>query len=83
MIEVEDYQRLLNAVSELPKRARDVFVMRFVEEESYETIAKRLGKTSHQVRGLCHSAVKNLRLLLGPIEDQTPRRESRKAEESS
>jgi RNA polymerase sigma factor (sigma-70 family) len=71
MIEAEDCERLLNALSDLPRRAREVFVWRFFEDESYEAIAKRLGKTPHQVRGLCHSAVRKLRRLLGPIKDRT------------
>jgi RNA polymerase sigma factor (sigma-70 family) len=73
MIDAEDYESLLNALSELPSQMRDAFVMRFVEEESYDVIAGRLRKTPHQARGLCHSAIKKLRVRMRSKENPVSR----------
>jgi DNA-directed RNA polymerase specialized sigma24 family protein len=39
-------------------------VMRHIQQRSYETIAKTLGQTEHQVRALCHKGINRLRQLL-------------------
>jgi RNA polymerase sigma-70 factor, ECF subfamily len=65
MIRDEELSSVLDAVSMLSSdAARECFVMRYLEQESYETIAAHTGKTPHQVRGLCHAAVKQIRTIV-------------------
>jgi RNA polymerase sigma factor (sigma-70 family) len=62
----EDVERVLDALATLPSEVgRQCFTMRFIEQESYEAIGEAVGKTPHQVRGLCHSAVKQIREIVG------------------
>jgi len=60
----EELQRVLDAIGRLPGLNRDIVVMRYLEQQDYETIAAEFGKTSHQVRGLCHKTLSRLRSLL-------------------
>ena len=39
--------------------------MRYIQQESYEEIARQLGKTVHQARALCFKAMSALRDALG------------------
>lgn len=64
LIHAEDVERLLDALGSLSDPAREAFVLRLIEGFEYHEIAIRLGKTPHQARGLCHSAVRQLRDLL-------------------
>jgi RNA polymerase sigma-70 factor (ECF subfamily) len=66
LIQSEELQETLNAISKLNKTSREVLVMRYIQQESYETIAEQLGKPSHQVRALCSRAINNLRGMLKP-----------------
>ncbi len=61
LIKGEEFERILNALGELPSVSREVVVMRYLQQESYETIAEHLGKSPHQVRALCHKAITRLR----------------------
>jgi RNA polymerase sigma factor (sigma-70 family) len=61
----EQLQAVLVAVGRLRGTCRDVFVMRHIEQQSYEQIAKRFGKNQHQVRALCFKTRARLRELLG------------------
>ena len=61
LIDAEETERVLDAVSRLDAPYREAFVMRWVEQKSYEAIAPRLKRTPHQVRGLCHKALQQLR----------------------
>jgi RNA polymerase sigma factor (sigma-70 family) len=63
-IQSEDLEEILNAVGQLEGSSREVFVMRYIEQQSYETIAKVLGQTEHQARALCHKGLQGLRRLL-------------------
>jgi RNA polymerase sigma-70 factor (ECF subfamily) len=60
----EELQRVLDALVRLPGLNREIVVMRYLEQHSYETIAGQFGKTPHQVRALCHKALSRLRSLL-------------------
>jgi len=60
----EELQRVLDAIGRLPRLNREIVVMRYLEQHSYETIAGQFGKTPHQVRALCHKALSRLRSLL-------------------
>ena len=61
MVRAEELSQILDGLNELPELSRECFVLRFIEGESYDEIAKKVGKTPHQARGLCHSAVRALR----------------------
>ena len=64
MIQAEELEQVLNATSKLTDLARDVVVMRYIEQESYEDIAQRLGKKPQYMRALCAKAMAQLRELL-------------------
>jgi len=66
---------VLEALGELSEVSRDIFVMRYVLQNSFEQIAQELDKTSHQVRGLCHKAVTRLRTLLNAKSSSLPRKD--------
>jgi RNA polymerase sigma factor (sigma-70 family) len=61
MVRAEELAQILDELAEIAELSRECFVLRFIEDESYEAIARKIGKTVHQARGLCHSAVKQLR----------------------
>jgi RNA polymerase sigma factor (sigma-70 family) len=61
LIQAEETERVLDAVSQLEEPYRSACVMRWVQQMEYEAIAPHLGKTPHQVRGLCHWALRRLR----------------------
>jgi RNA polymerase sigma factor (sigma-70 family) len=57
----EDVERILNAAANLTDLERDAFLLRFVQQESYEAVGRMLNRTPHQARGLCHAALKRIR----------------------
>ena len=64
LIRSEQLQQLLNAIGRLKGFSREAFVMRYIEQSSYEEIAEKIGKNPHQVRALCSKALGKLRDLL-------------------
>lgn len=75
LIDREQLEQVLDAANKLTALGREVFVMRFIQQQSYEIIATKLGKTPHQVRGLCHKAVKDIRRLLSDSRSHSTRKE--------
>ena len=65
LIASEELEQVLAAIDQLNGASREVFVMRYLEQNSYEEIAGQLGKTVHQVRALCFRAMSTLRDMLG------------------
>ncbi len=61
----EEMQETLSAMGRLKRSAREVIVMRYIQQESYEDIARQMGKTSHQVRAMCSRGIRRLRDMLG------------------
>jgi RNA polymerase sigma factor (sigma-70 family) len=61
LIDREDVERILDASANLGELSGQAFVLRYVQQESFEAIAAALGRTPHQARGLCHAAVAELR----------------------
>ena len=61
----EMVQKILSAVGRLNGTAREAFVMRYIQQESYEFVADQLDKTPHQVRALCYKVMNYLRDVLG------------------
>jgi RNA polymerase sigma-70 factor (ECF subfamily) len=64
MIRDEQIARLLQATSRLDELARNVVIMRFVEQASYEQIAERLGRKPAYLRSLCSKSLARLREML-------------------
>jgi RNA polymerase sigma factor (sigma-70 family) len=64
LIQAEELEQVLEATSRLTDLARDVVVMRYIEQDSYEEIAERLGKTPQHMRSLCAKAMAELREVL-------------------
>ncbi|HEV8059150.1 MAG TPA: sigma-70 family RNA polymerase sigma factor [Gemmataceae bacterium] len=66
LIDAEDLERVLDAVEHLSDLARQTMVLRYLQQLDYADIAEQLGKTEHQVRGLCFKALHQLRTRLRP-----------------
>ncbi len=60
----EQLQAVLNAMTGLSDRNCEFLTLRYIEQQSYDTLAEEYGKTSHQIRALCHKALAQLRVLL-------------------
>ncbi|MBE0536342.1 MAG: sigma-70 family RNA polymerase sigma factor [Phycisphaerae bacterium] len=64
LIRREELEEVLNAVERLGRPGRDVVVMRYIEQRSYDDIAQRFGMTAHHIRAVCHRARERLKTLL-------------------
>lgn len=76
----EEWQRILDAAAELPGLTREAFVLHYVQQLTFEEIGMALGKSAHQVRGLCHKAVEQVRQWVG-VEPGVQREEGQHAVE--
>jgi len=65
LIQDEQIEQILAAIDRLSGVSREAFVMRHIQQDSYEEIAEQLGRTVHQVRALCSRAMSTLRSVLG------------------
>ena len=74
-IQREQFDQILDAASQLTQLRREAFVRRHIQQQSYEVVADHLGKTPHQVRGLCHRAVEEIRTRLNRESADTNRKE--------
>jgi RNA polymerase sigma factor (sigma-70 family) len=61
----EDFERILTSMKELSPLIRTCLVLHYIEQLTYFEIARQLGKTSHQVRGLCHKGIRRLQQAMG------------------
>ena len=61
LIEREQLQIILDAAQRLSKTHRRVFVMRYLEQNSFEQIAQEVGKTPHHVRAIASRALSRVR----------------------
>ena len=61
----EEYDQALKALSELSDLTRECLVLRYLQGESPDAIARQMGKTSAQVRALCSKGLSELRKRLG------------------
>ncbi|UCE46247.1 MAG: sigma-70 family RNA polymerase sigma factor [Phycisphaerales bacterium] len=75
LIQSEEMQEMLNAIGRLKKAAREVLVMRYIQQRSYDDIARQTGKTSHQVRAMCSRSIRHLRDVLGSNHSQSAAKE--------
>jgi len=69
IIQAEELEQVLDATSRLNDLSRDVVVMRYIEQDSYEKIAERLGKKPQHVRSVCAKAVAQIRKFLKDKKD--------------
>jgi len=71
IIQAEELEQVLNATSKLTDLARDVVVMRYIEQDSYEEIGRSLGKKPQYMRALCAKAMARLREMLQSEDNHT------------
>lgn len=67
---LEEQQTLVAAMNQLPDEWRQVLILRFVEEFSFEEVAAVLGKSSGACRVIQHRALARLREIL-PLEEKS------------
>ncbi len=60
----EELTQVLDTMDRLSDLAREVVVMHYIEQESYQEIAKRLGKKPQHIRSVSAKALARLRELL-------------------
>ena len=63
-IAAEELERVLDAASQLSDLGREVIVLRYIQQHSYEEIAAQLGKKPQHMRSLCAKSMARLRNLL-------------------
>ena len=61
LIDTEQLQVVLEAAEQLNDLQRQVFVMRHIEQNSFEQVALAVGKTPHHVRALASRALARVR----------------------
>jgi RNA polymerase sigma factor (sigma-70 family) len=61
----ERYEQILEALDQMSELTRQVIVLSRLEGHSYESVARQIGKTPHQVRALVSKAVGQLKESLG------------------
>ncbi|MBN2590919.1 MAG: sigma-70 family RNA polymerase sigma factor [Sedimentisphaerales bacterium] len=64
IIKSEELEEMLNTLEQLNENSRQIIILRYIEQQSYEDIAEQTGKTTHQVRALCSKALTRLRDLM-------------------
>ncbi len=64
LIQDEELEEVLDVIGRLKGAGRQVIVMRYIQQQSYDLIAGQLGNTPHQARALCHKALSQIRALL-------------------
>ena len=66
----EELERVLDALGRLPRRDRDLVVMKYLQQKDYRAMAQELGQTPHQVRAICHKALRRLRRLVETVSER-------------
>jgi len=64
MIQAEELNQILDATSQLNALAREVVVMRYLEEKSFDEIARQLNEKPPYMRSLCTKALAQIRKIL-------------------
>ena len=70
IIDAEQLNRTLDALDLLSEESRQIVVLRFIQDQPYETIARQIGRTAHTTRALCHKAIRRLRAVLNEKESE-------------
>jgi RNA polymerase sigma factor (sigma-70 family) len=63
-LEEEELRQVLDATAKLGDLARQAVILRYIEQESYEEIGRRLGKKPQHIRSITSKALAQLRRLL-------------------
>jgi len=66
LIEAEEMEQVLDAMDHLSELGRQALVLHYLQHQDYEEVGRQLGRTEHQVRGLCHKAIGQLQAVLRP-----------------
>jgi len=66
MVESEQLEQVLDAMQNLSDLNRQVIALHYLQHQNYAEIGMLLGKTEHQVRGLCYKAIGQLQTILRP-----------------
>jgi len=61
IIERENLEKVLNATAKLKEPAREVVIMHYIEQQSYDQIALRMGKKPQHIRSICSKAMARIR----------------------
>jgi RNA polymerase sigma factor (sigma-70 family) len=77
LVDAEELEQVLDAMTQLSELGRQVVVLHYLQQQEYAAIAAQLGKTDHQVRGLCSKALAQLRMILRPAASEPDKRGSR------
>jgi RNA polymerase sigma-70 factor (ECF subfamily) len=67
LIDTEELEQVVNALQFLSKTTRECLILRYLQHHEYAEIAGQIGKTEHQVRGLCGKGLGKLRTILGAV----------------
>ncbi len=70
MIREEQIERVMAATAQLDEPGRSVIIMRYIEQQSYDQIALRLGKDPGYLRSLCSKSLAQLREICCEREDR-------------
>ena len=68
LIDSEQLQVVLEAAEQLNGLQRQVFVMRHIEQNSFEQVAQEVGKTPHHVRALASRALSRVRDICSKVQ---------------
>jgi RNA polymerase sigma-70 factor (ECF subfamily) len=71
LVNAEELEQVLDALPSLSELSREVVVLHYLQHQDYAEVARQLGKTEHQVRGLCSRALGQLRARLRPAAQQS------------
>jgi RNA polymerase sigma factor (sigma-70 family) len=77
MIRREEVSELLDAVGRLKGNLRQVIVMHYIEQRSYEDIGQATGAGAHQVRAFCSRGIGKLRRMLSVESERSVRKETK------
>jgi len=66
LIEAEEMEQVLDAMHQLSDLGRQALVLHYLQHQDYGEVGRQLGRTEHQVRGLCHKAIGQLQTILRP-----------------
>jgi len=75
LIHTEELEEMLDAIGRLNRSWRQVIVMRYIQQQSYDDIAEQMEKTPHHVRAICSKALNRLRNSLGANQQKEPEKE--------
>ena len=64
LVQNEEMGHILSAAEQLSGQTRECFVLRYIEQMDYETIANRMDKNTQQVRALCSKGIQRIRQIL-------------------